>query len=489
MAVLLNNRYRILQILGRGGCSETFLAEDTHMPSRRKCVIKQLKPVANSLSGYHIVKERFEREAAILEMIGRECEQIPKLHAYFTENQEFYLVQDWIEGQTLEQKVAEGGIFSEHAVRNLLVTILLVLDYIHRRGIIHRDIKPANIMLRNQDGKPFLIDFGAVKELVTSPVDSRGMMTGTIVIGSPGYMPPEQAMGQPLFSSDLYSLGWTAIFLLTGKDPRELDSSSTQNSWRAYAPQVSPRLAAILDKAIKPAAAERYYSAREMLQALQISETIPYGPVTAAPTLFEAPKEYQSRSFPLIPVVLGVIGILLLVLSMAGVGLYKYSASKAEAARKRAEQEAQQEAQRKLEEERALREAAEQKRIEAEKRAKNAEEAAAIEKAKREGKFYQVVRIINRTRNPIKYQVLDDDGTWYEANLKSGETGWHWRKDKIVVKFDYTLSDGDKYMERRYTLDATTVIGHSPTESEKNSAQRYYFDLNASGDLDLYKQN
>ena len=275
MSALLNNRYRILQVLGSGGCGKTFLAEDTHMPSKRRCVIKQLKPVTTDPIAYQIIQERFQREAAILETLGRSNDQIPTLYAYFTEDKEFYLVQDWIEGKSLMQKVQGEGTFGEAEVKTLLVNLLPVLDYVHSQSIIHRDIKPENIMLRDHDGKPALIDFGAVKEVVATVVDSQGTPTSSIVIGSPGFMPLEQAAGKPVFASDLYSLGLTSIYLLTGKRPQELTEPLTgEVSWRKYAANISPGLAAILDKVIQPLARERYRTAKEMLEALQSIDAI-----------------------------------------------------------------------------------------------------------------------------------------------------------------------------------------------------------------------
>lgn len=274
MSVFLNNRYRIFQTLGSGGCGETFLAEDTHMPSGRRSVIKRLKPATNDPLIYRIIQERFQREAAILEMLGGACDQIPALYAYFTEAQEFYLVQEWVDGQNLAQRLKESGLFSERDVKSLLLNLLPVLDYIHSQGIIHRDIKPENIMLRENDGKPVLIDFGAVKEIVAAAVDAHGAPASSIVIGSPGFMPLEQAAGKPMFASDLYSLGLTAICLLTGKRPHELtDHSSGAVFWHKYAANVSNGLAAILEKAINPFADQRYQTAREMLEALQSTDT------------------------------------------------------------------------------------------------------------------------------------------------------------------------------------------------------------------------
>lgn len=268
MSVLLNNRYLVLQTLGSGGFGHTFLAEDTHMPSKRRCVIKQLKPLTGNPAVYQIIKERFKREAANLEILGKSNDQIPALYAYFTEANEFYLVQEWIEGKNLLTRVQYEGPFSETAVTNLLVNILPVLVHIHSQHIIHRDIKPENIILRDSDNKPVLIDFGAVKEAATT-LDSHITPAQTIVIGTPGFMPLEQAAGQPVYASDLYSLGVTAIYLLTGKYPEELTDPQTGSiSWSNHVPNVSLRMTEILRKAVQPLARDRPQTAQEMLDAL-----------------------------------------------------------------------------------------------------------------------------------------------------------------------------------------------------------------------------
>ncbi|MBD2517549.1 protein kinase [Nostoc sp. FACHB-973] len=282
---LLNNRYQVIQVIGAGGFGETFLAEDTHMPSQRRCVIKQLKPITNNdPQTYQIIQERFKREAATLEYLGESCNQIPKLYAYFSENGQFYLVQEWIHGQTLTKVVEAKGFESETAVRGILLSLLSVLDYVHSKGIIHRDIKPENIIIRSVDGKPVLIDFGAVKETIRSVVTSPGYPTRSLVIGTPGYMPSEQAVGRPVYATDIYSLGLTAIYLLTGKHPQELqtDLQSGEILWQHHVPNVSAELAAVLNQAIKPHAGDRYSTASKMLHALQSpSYIVPESPTTA----------------------------------------------------------------------------------------------------------------------------------------------------------------------------------------------------------------
>lgn len=275
---ILNNRYRLIRELGDGGFGRTYLVEDTHMPSGRRCVIKQLKPITNNPQIYELVQARFQREAAILEELGEGSTQIPKLYGYFSEQGQFYLVQEWIEGQTLTTKVQQEGPLSESSVREILKSILPVLEYVHSKRLIHRDIKPDNIILRNWDHKPVLIDFGAVRETMSTVVNSQGNATHSIVIGSPGFMPSEQAVGRPVYSSDLYSLGLTAIYLLTGKLPQELETNYQNGEiiWQPYALSVSPSLATVLDRAIKSQPQDRYSSAREMLDALShASNTFP----------------------------------------------------------------------------------------------------------------------------------------------------------------------------------------------------------------------
>ncbi|MEL6879247.1 MAG: serine/threonine-protein kinase [Cyanobacteria bacterium J06607_10] len=267
-ASLLNHRYKILSALAEGGFGKTFLAEDTQMPSKRRCVIKQLKPVVNQPEIARIVQHRFTREAAVLDMVGKQHSQIPTLYAYFVAAGQFYLVQEWIEGESLQ--ASETQRWSESAVRQLLIELLGAIAHIHSINVIHRDIKPSNIIVRKADRLPCLIDFGAVKEVMTTIITASGQPKSSIAIGTAGYMPPEQTAGRPTFASDLYSLGMTAIYLLTGKGPLLLRRDRTTNHllWQQYAPTVSDSLAQVLSRSVSLYAQNRYTTATDMLAAL-----------------------------------------------------------------------------------------------------------------------------------------------------------------------------------------------------------------------------
>jgi serine/threonine protein kinase len=297
-----NHRYRIIRTLGSGGFGDTFLAEDTQMPSKRWCVIKQLRPVNNNPKIYQLVQDRFQREAAILEELGEGNSQIPRLYAYFIEDGEFYLVQEWVEGETLGEKVIKSGRLSESSVQEILVNILPVLDYVHSRRIIHRDIKPDNIILRHRDNQPILIDFGAVKEAMGTMMTTGGNSTNSIVIGTPGYMPSEQSVGRPVFSSDLYSLGLTAIYLLTGKVPQELetDHNSGEIIWQHHALNVSSGFKAIIDKAIQSHPRDRYPTAKDMLNALRSGFAETFIPVSPPPG--SSSNYAQQKTEPSLPI-------------------------------------------------------------------------------------------------------------------------------------------------------------------------------------------
>ncbi|MCF2150578.1 protein kinase [Desmonostoc muscorum LEGE 12446] len=274
---ILGGRYQILEQLGKGGFGVTFTAIDTGRPGKPQCIVKQFKPMSTDPNTLTIGKRLFDTEAEKLERLGHH-DQIPRLLAFFQENQEFYLVQEYIEGHDLAEELISGQQLSEPIVIKLLQEILEVLAFVHQQNLIHRDLKPSNIRRRRSDGKIVLIDFGAVKEVSTQVVNPQGKMTLTVAIGTPGYMPGEQAKGQPTFASDIYAVGIIAIQALTGINPYpggiRTDSKTGEIVWRdAYGgklrTQVSPKLANIIDKMVRYDYRQRYQSANEVLQALK----------------------------------------------------------------------------------------------------------------------------------------------------------------------------------------------------------------------------
>ncbi|MEJ6480161.1 serine/threonine-protein kinase [Nostoc punctiforme UO1] len=283
VGTVLQNRYRIIQILGQGGFGRTYLAEDQRR-FNELCAIKELISTATEASAWEKAKELFHREAAILYQI--EHPQVPKFRERFEQDQRLFLVEDYVAGQTyramLSERQAVGKTFTEAEVLQLIQFLLPVLEHIHSRGIIHRDISPENIILRDSDAKPVLIDFGVVKELATRLRSPESAMPETTV-GKLGYSPSEQMQtGGAYPSSDLYALAVSAIVLLTGKEPRDLfDENQLTWNWQRWV-KVSPRFAQVLNRMLNHIPSDRYQSAASVSQALQPLEQVSLPPLNAS---------------------------------------------------------------------------------------------------------------------------------------------------------------------------------------------------------------
>jgi serine/threonine protein kinase len=266
----LKDRYQALKLIGQGGFGKTFLAIDHDKPRKPSCVIKQFFPQGQGTSGLEKAAELFAEEAKRLDELGNHS-QIPELLAYFIhEDQRQYLVQEYIAGQNLEQELKSQGNFNQDKIRALLLDLLPVLDFIHQRQVIHRDIKPENIIRRAQDNKLVLVDFGAAKAV--TPVNRS--VTGTM-IGSAEYVAPEQMNGKAVNASDLYSLGVTCLYLLTGISPFDLfDVGEYKWCWRDYLintavnHSINDNLANVLDKLVSQGTKKRYQSVGEVIQDL-----------------------------------------------------------------------------------------------------------------------------------------------------------------------------------------------------------------------------
>jgi len=236
-AKVLDGRYKLIKKLGAGGFGHTYMARDMRRPGSPLCVVKHLKPANTDAEFIREARRLFNTEAEVLEKLGRH-DQIPQLLAYFEENQQFFLVQEYIEGtplnqewqadpapdQPLSQPLPTKKITEAEAIA-LLKDVLGILEFVHAEGVVHRDIKPDNLIRRKSDGKIVLIDFGAVKAFQSDnpqQESQNGRSSFTVSIGTPGYMASEQMAGRPNFTSDLYSLGMVIIRGLTGIEPTEL---------------------------------------------------------------------------------------------------------------------------------------------------------------------------------------------------------------------------------------------------------------------------
>ncbi|MCL2936882.1 MAG: bifunctional serine/threonine-protein kinase/formylglycine-generating enzyme family protein [Trichodesmium sp. MAG_R02] len=268
---ILRNHYKIIKSLGTGGFGDTYLAQDLDLPGNPKCVVKHLKPKSLDPIVLSIARKLFEREAETLYKLGRDSDQIPRLFAHFQEGREFYLVQEYIEGQDISRELTPGKKLSESETIALVKGILEALTVAHHNNIIHRDIKPQNLMRRRSDNQIVLIDFGAVKEISVLTTNQKGATTLTVAVGTLGYMPSEQNCGKPKLSSDIYAVGMVGIKALTGKDPESFptDQNTGNIIWRNEA-QVSKYLADILDKMVHQYFPQRYDNATEALKALNI---------------------------------------------------------------------------------------------------------------------------------------------------------------------------------------------------------------------------
>jgi len=265
---LLNQRFDIIRELGSGGFATTYLAIDRQSKVERKCAVKQLQPKFNSPSVWNSAKERLATEAMVLQWLGKH-QQIPEFICHFEENKQFYLILQFIEGEEFEQEVHRQMLDETQAI-NFLVDILNILKSVHQQGIVHRDIKPSNLIRRKQDGKIILIDFGAVKEIGTMAFDSSKQKVQTQIIGTPGYMPPEQNNGKPIYSSDIYALGKTIIFGMTGKSPTEWEMAEPDAavSWNKKI-AISEAFLKIVNRMTTDSVVQRYHSASEVLRDLE----------------------------------------------------------------------------------------------------------------------------------------------------------------------------------------------------------------------------
>lgn len=273
MSTILQNRYLPLRKIGEGGFGKAFYARDLNL--QQYCVVKILHPQKRFQSSkLQSVIKGFQEGANILRNLKHL--QIPTIYDYFNlpapDQQEtlFYLVQEYIPGKTLAQELNQQGKYSEAEVDDIFRSLLEIISYTHKEDVFHRDIKPSNIIRHDQNGKLYLIDFDtAIKRELEPGVP----VAQSLVMGTPGYAPPEQLAGREIdASADLYAIAATCVNFLTGRDIGEIiqisRSSQLRRTWREYAPNVSEYFANILDNMLSHQRKERYQSAQEVIDIL-----------------------------------------------------------------------------------------------------------------------------------------------------------------------------------------------------------------------------
>jgi serine/threonine protein kinase len=260
---LLHGRYEITRLLGEGGFAKTFLALDHN--TGRNCVIKELSWA--KVEDWKFI-ELFEREARVLANLNHP--QIPNFIEFFTEpsneGNRIFLVQEFIDGQNFRDIVKDGKHFTEKEVIEIALQVTKILEYLHSLSppIIHRDIKPSNIMI-DSSGEVHLVDFGAVRDKVLHSQKTEA--GGFTVVGTYGFMPFEQFQGKACPASDIYSLGASLLYLLSHKEPHEIESIGNQLELEHHI-SVSKEFMAVLRKMLEHDSSDRYQSAAELSEDL-----------------------------------------------------------------------------------------------------------------------------------------------------------------------------------------------------------------------------
>ncbi|MEA5583658.1 serine/threonine-protein kinase [Nodularia harveyana UHCC-0300] len=269
---VLQGHYEIVQSLGEGVFGEKYIAVDRNHPDKTKCVIKNLDTSNLSPSELDSLRLSFLTETVTLDLLGSH-DQIPQLITCFEENEQFYLVQELIEGHSLTTELPVnqywGCIWNETEVVELLEDILNIVKFIHSQGVIHCDIKPENLIRHTLTGKFVLTDFSFIQTIDQDQYEE--LPIDRIPINSLGYIAPEQFIGQTQLNSDIYAVGMIGIKALTGIEPLQLkvDPQTREVIWRTQDISVDDYLAAVLSQMIRYDYQARFESADEVLYVLQ----------------------------------------------------------------------------------------------------------------------------------------------------------------------------------------------------------------------------
>jgi eukaryotic-like serine/threonine-protein kinase len=309
---LVGGRYLITGYLGGNEGVETYLANNLRRQYQSPCLIKQIELPHSDDHNKIQLERRFVEELSVLERLGYH-EQIPQLRDHFEENDQFYLVQEYIQGKSLAQKIAQQNLSTAQIIQ-ILDSTLFVLQFIHQNRLIHRNIKPSNLIIRELDQQVIITDFGILHEIKTRPnllLDSRSFERQN-------YWPPEQAAGRPTISSDLYAVGMTIIEALTGTKPATFTREQTGKLLWEQNLTLDRRLIKIIDKLIQLDLGQRYQSAEKVLSDL--GKINSYGTLNYQPAKTQlqdsktAHRQRSSRSSKRssLPLLIGLLGVICL---------------------------------------------------------------------------------------------------------------------------------------------------------------------------------
>ena len=292
---ILDDRYHIIQQLSHNDWSTVYLAKDLAANSQEQCKIEQLQPQYDheilGMQSWQKVRQTFFTQGEILKNVSQHP-QIPQLLAFFECDREFYLVREYIQGTTLEQKLNDG-LIDENEALVWLQDILGILASIHKLGIAHLNVQPASL-IEHQDGRKFLTNFAAIKHAIL--FDSQKLKQ----ILNPDFS-PEATQSLIDFQADIYALGKTIIFALTGQlsesiqtNSNEVSSHKLTNLNNSPKANIRPELARILNKMVTSHGDNCYQSATEVLNELDFEQNN----VVTFPSPFAHSSSFARPSAP-----------------------------------------------------------------------------------------------------------------------------------------------------------------------------------------------
>lgn len=331
---LVDKRYQLIKVIDEKFWGQTYLAEDTRRPGSPQCVVKELRLGTRNAQTQETILILFQEKAEKIDKLSQD-DRIPSLLAYFKEDNNLYLVEDYIVGTPLTAQLKPGKILSEKEVIRLLEEVLEILALVHNEGVVHGKIKPANIIRRSSDGLLVLLGFGLGREIEKMSVEEKELLSQTKHKTEENKnqdtafdRPEKNGKINQNYKSDIYGVGIIAIQALTGLSPRELTQLKTTDTdsqvkirWRSRS-SCSPELADIVEKTIDYQSEEAYRSAFEVLYALKKIEAYSKKVVSQRLLTRETEKNANLTTKQLSKntkwAAVGLVGLL----TLGGIGIY-----------------------------------------------------------------------------------------------------------------------------------------------------------------------